>query len=123
MSGVGLYITNDAAAIVRSFRVSLVPLYITSSLLRYGLYRVNSKLTAPDMKLFIYEAWSVPRAGFDPPYSFVRSHFVSPMVLASIRTVLSLYSFTTIIICYAWLAHNTATMELKDVNTGSYTTQ
>jgi hypothetical protein len=76
------------------------------------------------MKLFSYEPWGIdPTDGFDPNKNFVRSHFVSPIVLASIRAILSLYSFIAIIICYAWLAHNTATISLKDVNIGSYTIQ
>jgi hypothetical protein len=76
------------------------------------------------MKLFTYESWGIdPSTSFDPNNTFVRSHFVSPLVLACIRAVLSLYSFTTIITCYAWLAHKTATIKLKDVNIGSYTIQ
>jgi hypothetical protein len=76
------------------------------------------------MKLFSYEAWGIePTSGFDPNMTFVRSHFVSPLVLGSIRAIMSLYSFTTIITCYTWLAHKTATIKLKDVNIGSYTIQ
>jgi hypothetical protein len=76
------------------------------------------------MKLFSYQAWGIePTTGFDPNMTFVRSHFVSPVVLGSIRAVMSLYSFTTIITCYTWLAHKTATIKLKDVNIGSYTIQ
>jgi hypothetical protein len=76
------------------------------------------------MKLFSYESWGIdPTTGFDSNNTFVRSHFVSPLVLACIRAILSLYSFTTIITCYAWLAHKTATIKLKDVNIGSYTIQ
>ncbi|KAH4040888.1 hypothetical protein HBI25_143040 [Parastagonospora nodorum] len=76
------------------------------------------------MKLFSWEAWGIDSAiGFDPNKTFVRSQFVSPIVLASIRAILSLYSFVAIIICYAWLAKNTATISLKDVNIGSYTIQ
>ncbi|KAI4908968.1 hypothetical protein J4E90_008706 [Alternaria incomplexa] len=75
------------------------------------------------MKLFTYETWGVPRAGFDPSYNFVRSHFVSPVVLACVRGLLSIYCFTTIITCYTWLANETATIKLKDVNIGSYTIQ
>ncbi|KAH7412117.1 hypothetical protein DE146DRAFT_603124 [Phaeosphaeria sp. MPI-PUGE-AT-0046c] len=76
------------------------------------------------MKVFSYEAWGIdPTAGFDPSKSFVRSHFVSPLVLAVVRAVLCIYSFTTMITCYAWLAHRTATIKLKDVNIGSYTIQ
>ncbi|OAG02248.1 uncharacterized protein CC84DRAFT_1049418, partial [Paraphaeosphaeria sporulosa] len=73
------------------------------------------------MRIFTYEAWGVPQSGFDPNFTFVRSHFVSPVVLACIRAVLCLYSFTTIITCYTWLAHRTATVNLKDVNIDSYT--
>jgi hypothetical protein len=80
--------------------------------------------TSPDMKLFTYEACGVPTAGFfDPSKTFVTSHFVSPLVLACIRAVLCVYSFTTIIFSYAWLANNTATVGLKDVNIGSYKIQ
>ncbi|KAF2031637.1 hypothetical protein EK21DRAFT_110763 [Setomelanomma holmii] len=76
------------------------------------------------MQLFSYAAWGIdPTTGFDPDKTFVRSHFVSPLVLACIRGVLSLYSFTTIITCYTWLASRTATIKLKDVNIGSYTIQ
>jgi hypothetical protein len=76
------------------------------------------------MKLFSYQSWGIdPESGFDPNKTFVRSHFVSPLVLASIRAVMSIYSFTTIITCYAWLAHKTATIGLKDVNIGSYKIQ
>ncbi|KAF2440142.1 hypothetical protein P171DRAFT_489916 [Karstenula rhodostoma CBS 690.94] len=75
------------------------------------------------MKLFTYEEWGVPQSGFDTSYTFVRSHFVSPATLACIRAVLCLYSFTTIITCYTWLAHKTATISLKDVNLDPYTIQ
>ncbi|KAH7073911.1 hypothetical protein BKA63DRAFT_43205 [Paraphoma chrysanthemicola] len=76
------------------------------------------------MKLFSYAAWGIdPATSFDPNKTFVRSHYVSPLVLACIRAVLCMYSFTTIITCYTWLAHRTATISLKDVNIGSYTIQ
>ncbi|KAF1923737.1 uncharacterized protein M421DRAFT_104194 [Didymella exigua CBS 183.55] len=76
------------------------------------------------MKLFACEASGVPIAGFsDLSTIFVTSHFVSPLVLACIRTVLFVYSFTTIIVSYAWLSNNTATVGLKDVNIGSYKVQ
>ncbi|OAL02011.1 hypothetical protein IQ06DRAFT_325439 [Phaeosphaeriaceae sp. SRC1lsM3a] len=76
------------------------------------------------MPLFSYQAWGIDtQIGFDPSKSFVRSHFISPLVLAIVRAVLCLYSFTTMITCYAWLAHQTATIKLKDVNIGSYTIQ
>ncbi|KAH7089528.1 hypothetical protein FB567DRAFT_618730 [Paraphoma chrysanthemicola] len=76
------------------------------------------------MKLFSYAAWGIDSAtGFDPNKTFVRSHFVSPLILACIRAVLCIYSFTTIVTCYTWLAHRTATISLKDVNIGSYTIQ
>lgn len=73
------------------------------------------------MKLFTYKAWGVPGTGFDPSYTFVRSHFVPPIVLACIRALFCIYSFTTIVTCYTWLAHETATVHLKDVNLNSYT--
>lgn len=76
------------------------------------------------MELFTYEAWGVPSTGFfDPSKTFVTSHFVSPLILACIRAVLCVYSFTTIIVSYSWLASNTATIGLKDVNIGSYKIQ
>ena len=76
------------------------------------------------MKLFSYESWGInPQTGFDPNKAFVRSQFVSPLVLASVRAVLCIYSFTTLITCYTWLAHRTATISLKDVNIESYTIQ
>jgi hypothetical protein len=75
------------------------------------------------MNLFTYSSWGLDTTTFKPSDTFVRSHFVSPVVLASIRAILSLYSFTTMITCYAWLAHKTATIKLKDVNIGSYTIQ
>lgn len=65
----------------------------------------------------------ITRSGFDTSYTFVRSDFVSPVVLACIRALLCIYSFTTIITCYTWLAHETATISLKDVNIDSYTIQ
>lgn len=76
------------------------------------------------MKLLTYEAWGAPTDGFfDLSKTFSTSHFVSPFVLACIRAILCVYSFTTIIVSYAWLANNTATVGLKDVNIGSYTIQ
>lgn len=75
------------------------------------------------MKIFSYASWGIETTDFDPSYTFVRSHFVSPLILACIRGLLSIYSFTTIITCYTWLAHKTATISLKDVNIGSYTIQ
>ena len=89
----------------------------------HSLFSITSWPTFTIMNLFTYEAWGVPRAGFDQSYTFVRSHFVSPTVLASIRALLSIYCFTAIITCYAWLANETATIKLKDVNIGSYTIQ
>lgn len=76
------------------------------------------------MKLFTYETWGVPSTGcFDPSRKFVTSNFVSPLVLACIRATLCLYSFTTIVVAYSWLASNTATVGLRDVNIGSYKIQ
>jgi hypothetical protein len=73
------------------------------------------------MKIFTYEVWGVPAKGFDPNFTFVRSHFVSPLVLACIRAVISVYCFVTIITAYSWLASHTAVVSLKDVNIDSYT--
>lgn len=73
------------------------------------------------MRTFTYASWGVPSTGFDTSHKFVSSHFVSPLFLATTRALLMLYSFTTIITCYAWLRHNTATTTLKDVNLNSYT--
>ena len=76
------------------------------------------------MKLFTYEAWGIPsNSCFDPSRKFVTSDFVSSLVLACLRAALCLYSFTTIIVAYSWLAFNTATVSLRDVNIGSYTIQ
>lgn len=85
---------------------------------------LSISISIATMPLFSYQAWGIDtQIGFDPSKSFVRSHFISPLVLAIVRAVLCLYSFTTMITCYAWLAHQTATIKLKDVNIGSYTIQ
>ncbi len=86
----------------------------------------SSNLSLPSrshsiMKPFSYDFWGVSSKGFDSSHSFVRSHFVSPVVLASFRALFCIYSFATIITCYAWLTHGTATISLKDVNIASYT--
>lgn len=73
------------------------------------------------MKLFVCKARGVDQClHFDP---FVRSEIVSSGLLATIRAFLCLYCFTTIITAYAWLAHRTASFELKDINVASYTIQ
>jgi hypothetical protein len=73
------------------------------------------------MPLFTYTAWGInPSTNFDPNYTFVRSHFVSPLVLASIRLTLCIYIFTSITTSYIWLTHNTATIHLKDFNISPY---
>lgn len=71
--------------------------------------------------LFSYTLYGIPPSGFDPRYSFVRSNFIHSFVLAIIRTVITLYCFTTIVVCYSYLAHNTSTTNLQDVNISSYT--
>ncbi|KAF2249460.1 hypothetical protein BU26DRAFT_426775 [Trematosphaeria pertusa] len=71
--------------------------------------------------LFSYDLYGIPPSGFDPERSFVRSHFLPPVVLAIIRATIALYCFTTIIVCYSWLAHNQSTTNLQDVNISSYT--
>jgi hypothetical protein len=74
------------------------------------------------MQLFSYASWGIDtQTGFDPNYSFVRSHFVSPLVLACIRLVLCIYTFATIVTSYVWLSGHIATVSLQDVNLGSYT--
>jgi hypothetical protein len=95
----------------------VLPPYVISSSLAFDL------CLTPNIKFFTYEAWGIPDAGFDPSYTFVRSYFVPPLILASVRAILSLYSFTTIITCYTWLVHKTATIKLKDVNIESYPIQ
>jgi hypothetical protein len=73
------------------------------------------------MKLLNYKVWGIdPSSGFEP---FVRSDVVSSGFLATIRAFLCLYCFATIVTAYSWLAHHTATFQLKDVNIESYTIQ
>ena len=48
------------------------------------------------MQLFTFEAWGVSPTGFDPSRTFVRSHFISPLVHGIIRALISIYCFTTI---------------------------
>ncbi|KAF2123005.1 hypothetical protein BDV96DRAFT_481665 [Lophiotrema nucula] len=73
------------------------------------------------MQLFSYEAYGLPPTGFDPNKTFVRSSLISTLILALVRAILALYCFTTIIVCYAWLAHNHSRTNLQDVNISSYT--
>ena len=73
------------------------------------------------MQLFSYDMYGLPASGFDPQKTFVRSHLVSPIVLACIRALIAIYCFTTLIVCYSWLAHNNSITTLQDVNIGSYT--
>ncbi|KAF2261268.1 hypothetical protein CC78DRAFT_555180 [Lojkania enalia] len=63
----------------------------------------------------------IPPTGFDPKRTFVQSAFISPIMLATVRAIISLYCFTTIIVCYNWLAHNHSKTTLQDVNISSYT--
>lgn len=73
--------------------------------------------------LWSYETFGIHPSGFDPTNNFVRSSFVPSIVLACIRATIALYCFTTIVVCYSWLAHNTSTTNLQDVNISSYTLQ
>ena len=120
------YISTKARRRNKSLNTSLL-LHIrpsSSRVLRTLTVRPHLLLHIQDMQLFTFEAWGVPSTGFfDPSKTFVTSHFVSPLVLACIRAVLCVYSFTTIIVSYSWLASNTATIGLKDVNIGSYKIQ
>jgi hypothetical protein len=59
-------------------------------------------------------------SGSDSTNDFVRPSFLPPVALAFIRAMISLYCFTTIVVCYSWLAHNTSKTTLQDVNISSY---
>lgn len=67
-----------------------------------------------------YDLFGVSPASFDPGRTFVRSDFLSTVTLASIRAVLSLYCFTTIIVGYTWQAYNLSYLELQDINVPEY---
>jgi hypothetical protein len=119
------YVSDNIFRLYQVFVVRFSHLYYHSPEFVYLVQSIRGPLhLAISMKLFSYEAWGIDSTtAFDPNKNFVRSHFVSPIVLASIRAVLSIYSFTAVITCYVWLAYNTATVSLKDVNIGSYTIQ
>ncbi|KAF2655991.1 hypothetical protein K491DRAFT_597881 [Lophiostoma macrostomum CBS 122681] len=67
-----------------------------------------------------YAAFGIHPSGYDPTNDFVRSSILPPWALACVRATVALYCFTTIIVCYSWLAHNTTTTTLQDVNISSY---
>jgi len=71
--------------------------------------------------LFSYAAYGLPPTGFDSYKTFVRSNIVSPLMLAFVRAIIALYCFTTLIVCYSWLAHNYSATNLQDVNVPTYT--
>lgn len=71
--------------------------------------------------LFSYPHFGLSSAGFDPEYNFFRSRFLPPMALACIRALISLYCFTTMVVCYSYLAKHISTNTLHDVNIDSYT--
>lgn len=73
------------------------------------------------MQLFSYPTYGLQSTGFDPRNSFFRSASIPTLALFLIRATISLYCFTTIIVCYSWLAHNYSTTNLQDVNISSYT--
>ncbi|KAF2017011.1 hypothetical protein BU24DRAFT_448779 [Aaosphaeria arxii CBS 175.79] len=68
-----------------------------------------------------YAHFGIGPEGFDPSHSFFRSNYVPTLVLASIRAIIAIYCFTTMIVCYSWLANNLSTNNLQDVNIDSYT--
>ena len=71
--------------------------------------------------LFSYAAYGLPPTGFDSYKTFVRSNIVPPLMLAFVRAIIALYCFTTLIVCYSWLAHNYSATNLQDVNVPTYT--
>lgn len=119
------YIRPSGSRTIKGFAKSL-QYFLPSRQLQYQFNSTSNDDTGftKDMKLFTWETWGAPSTGsFNSTKTFVTSSFVSPFVLACIRAVLCVYSFTTIIVSYAWLANNTATIGLKDVNIGSYKIQ
>ena len=73
------------------------------------------------MQLLSYAFYGITADGFDPHKTFVRSSFIPPIALACIRALIALYCFTTIIVCYSWLARHLSKTKLQDVNISSYT--
>ena len=68
----------------------------------------------------LYDAFGLTYAGFDPGRTFVRSDFVPTLPLASLRALISIYCFSTIIVGYTWQAYNLSYLELQDVNIPEY---
>ncbi|KAF2791296.1 hypothetical protein K505DRAFT_194531, partial [Melanomma pulvis-pyrius CBS 109.77] len=73
--------------------------------------------------LLSYSLFGLLPTGFDPDETFVRSNIVSSTVLGCIRASIALYCFTTLVVCYSWLAHNTSTTNLRDFSIPTYTLQ
>lgn len=71
--------------------------------------------------LFTYAHYGLTPPGFDPDHTFFRSRLMSPILLASLRALIALYCFVTMIVCYSYLANNLSTNNLQDVNIDSYT--
>jgi hypothetical protein len=68
-----------------------------------------------------YALFGIGPDGFDAEKRFFHSKFMSPYTLASIRALIAIYCFTTMIVCYSWLANNISSNTLKDFNIDSYT--
>ncbi|CAK4027461.1 Hypothetical predicted protein [Lecanosticta acicola] len=57
----------------------------------------------------------------DAARQYVTSYILHPYALALLRSIMSLYCFSTIIIGYSWLAHDSAPNTLKDIHIPTYT--
>jgi hypothetical protein len=59
-------------------------------------------------------------SGFDSHHRFVTSWFITPVILAPLRLLFSLYVFTTIFFSFGWFAHHDVTWRLKDFTLPAY---
>ena len=57
----------------------------------------------------------------DAARPYVTSRILHPYALAVLRAIMSIYCFTTIIVGYSWLAHNSSPNTLKDIHIPTYT--
>lgn len=55
------------------------------------------------------------RGEFDREATYVRSHIVSPLVLACLRACFAVYLWSSLIVGYSWLAHNGTWMSVHDI--------
>ncbi|SMR54155.1 unnamed protein product [Zymoseptoria tritici ST99CH_3D1] len=62
-----------------------------------------------------------PSIRFDHGATYVRSHIISPMALACLRTCIALYMWTTIITGFAWLSSNSAPQSITDIGLPTFT--